>query len=231
MKERLCYGYCLSCSWYGLPEKTTDCPVNCFRIEDELGLFFPILSVQCLECGYFFNYLSTNGLVHNTNCSVVPKYSKRHAVEIIQRRFRSPEVARKLYYGKKSPPNWYGLPEKTTDCPVNCFRIEDELGLFFPILSVHCLECGYFFDYLSTNGLVHNTNCSVVPKYSKRHAVEIIQRRFRSWMKIRTNSAKIIQRVVVSWLYHPNGPIAKKASNQYYGLATSQAKSLTDCGC
>ncbi|RHZ55616.1 hypothetical protein Glove_413g16 [Diversispora epigaea] len=71
----------------------------------------------------------------------------------------------------------------------------------------------------------------LVPKYSKRHAVEIIQRRFRSWMKIRTNSAKIIQRVVVSWLYHPNGPIAKKASNQYYGLATSQAKSLTDCGC
>ncbi|CAG8484278.1 11397_t:CDS:2 [Acaulospora morrowiae] len=135
----------------------------------------------------------------------------------------------KIILRDKSSPKYLHLgmayPIRLLSAPVNCFRIEDELGLFFPVLAVHCLECGYFFDYLGTNGLEHNNNCSVIPKYSKRRACEIIQRRFRSWMKIRTNSAKIIQRAVIPWLFRLNGPFAKKALNRYHSLAMTQTQS------
>ncbi|RHZ84504.1 hypothetical protein Glove_80g18 [Diversispora epigaea] len=114
------------------------------------------------------------------------------------------------------------LPEKIIDCP--CFDEDGEVGLYIPEIVVHCLECGYFFDYCNTNELIHNTNCSEKPKYSRRYASQIIQRCFRSWMKTRISSAKTIQQVVTPWLYRPDGPIARNALKRYYGLVTSQIK-------
>ncbi|CAJ0764310.1 3514_t:CDS:1, partial [Entrophospora sp. SA101] len=34
-----------------------------------------------------------------------------------------------------------------------------------------------------------------------RYATQIVQRVFGSWMKTRTDSAKIIQRAIIPWLY------------------------------
>ena len=63
---------------------------------------------------------------------------------------------------------------------------------------------------------IHAGAFYVLQFYFRQHnkntqAVLTIQRVFRSWHQKRINSAKIIQRAVIQWLYQPGGPFMKYA--------------------
>ncbi|RHZ78156.1 hypothetical protein Glove_167g40 [Diversispora epigaea] len=69
-------------------------------------------------------------------------------------------------------------------------------------------------------------------RYFKKQAVLTIQRIFRSWNQKRINSAKIIQRAVIKWLYRPDGSFMKQAKDRYYQRAELDRKaSRSTCFC
>ena len=62
---------------------------------------------------------------------------------------------------------------------------------------------------------------------SRKQAVLTIQRIFRSWNQKRINSAKIIQRAVIKWLYRPDGSFMKQAKDRYYQIMSGQTKEIS----
>lgn len=55
------------------------------------------------------------------------------------------------------------------------------------------------------------------------HHVKTIQNAFRRYIERKNDkAARIIQKVVIPWLYRPGSPLVQKAGQHFYGVAESQ---------
>ncbi|GBC32455.2 hypothetical protein GLOIN_2v1877637 [Rhizophagus irregularis DAOM 181602=DAOM 197198] len=95
----------------------------------------------------------------------------------------------------------------------------------------YCTYCKYFIDRgwgadasMDQAVRLHLYSC---PKHFNfdyyTHHAEMIQNAFRRYIERRNNNtARIIQKVAIPWLYRPGFPLMQKAEQRFYRLAVSQ---------
>ena len=76
-----------------------------------------------------------------------------------------------------------------------------------------CIKCRRVYRFSVDTQLRYHQYCYPC---SRKQAVLTIQRIFRSWHRRRIDSAKIVQNIVIKWLYQPDGSFMKQAKDRYY---------------